>query len=224
LRVPEYQIGIVDERVEKYLSSIAPKRDALLLDLEKDAEKRSVPIVGPLVGSLISLILKSANAERALEVGTATGYSGIWITRSLRGEGRKLTTIELDQQMRRNAELNFRRADLAQFIEILNGDARDIVPQLVKKNRGTFDAVFLDVGDKTLYVDLLDSCIEALRTGGFLIADNTLWGGSVALANDKSPETTIIRKFNELVYTDKRLDAAIIPLRDGVTIAYKKNQ
>lgn len=224
MRVPEYQIGIMDERVEKYLSSLARKRDAVLHELEIDAEKRSVPIVGPLVGNVISIILKSANAEKALEVGTATGYSGIWIARSLSGERKKLTTIEVDPKMRRDAEANFQKAKLSKYVEIIAGNARAIVPELVKKNQGAFDAVFLDVGDKTLYVDLLDPCISALRTGGFLIADNTLWGGSVALSKDKSPETVTIRKFNELVYSDKRLEAAIIPLRDGFTVAYKKNQ
>lgn len=224
MRVPEYQIGIIDERVEKYLSSLARKRDEVLHELEIDAEKRSVPIVGPLVGNVISIILKSANAEKALEVGTATGYSGIWIARSLGGERKKLTTIEVDPKMRRDAEANFKKAKLSKYVEIIGGNARAIVPELVEKNQGVFDAVFLDVGDKTLYVDLLDPCISVLRTGGFLIADNTLWGGSVALSKDKTPETVTIRKFNELVYSDKRLEAAIIPLRDGFTVAYKKNQ
>ena len=224
MRVPEYQIGIVDERVEDYLSSLAPKSDHVLYDLERDAEKRSVPIVGPLVGRVISIILKSVNAEKALEVGTATGYSGIWIARSLRGDRKKLTTIELDPKMRKEAQANFEKAELDKYVDIIAGDARAIVPEFVRKNNGAFDVVFLDVGDKTLYVDLLDSCISALRVGGFLIADNTLWGGSVAISKDKSPETATIRKFNELIYSDKRLDAAIIPLRDGFTVAYKKNQ
>jgi caffeoyl-CoA O-methyltransferase len=224
LRVSEYQVGIVNDRVEQYLASLAPKSDAILLELEADAEKRSVPIVGPLVGKVISLFLKSMSAQKALEVGTATGYSGIWITRSLNGERKKLTTIELDLQMRKDAEANFRKAGLSKYVEILAGNAREIVPELAMKNRGAFDVVFLDVGDKTLYVDLLESCIMALRTGGFLFADNTLWGGAVAVSGDKSPETVTIRRFNELVYSDKRLEAAIIPLRDGLTVAYKKNQ
>jgi predicted O-methyltransferase YrrM len=223
-REPDYQIGIVNEKVEIYLESLAPKSDPILLEIEKDAEKRSVPIVGALCAKVISMILKSAKPEKALEVGTAIGYSGIWIARSLQGDAKKLTTIELDPKMREKAANNFKKAGVEQFVEIVPGDARKIVPELVSKNEGTFDVVFLDVGDKTLYVDLLDSCVDALRLGGFLIADNTLWGGAVAVSNDKSPETVTIRKFNELVYADKRLDAAIIPLRDGLTVAYKKNQ
>jgi caffeoyl-CoA O-methyltransferase len=223
-REQEYQIGIVNESVEKYLASIAPKSDPVLLEIEKDAEKRSVPIIGPLVGRAVSLILKAAKPQRALEIGTATGYSGIWIARSLTGNHRKLTTIELDPKMRETAEDNFRKASVDKFVDIIPGDARHIVPDLVMKNRGAFDLVFLDVGDKTLYVDLLGSCIMGLKAGGLLIADNTLWGGAVASPKDKTAETVTIRKFNALVYSDQRLDAAIIPLRDGVTVAYKKNQ
>ncbi len=222
-RDPDYQIGIINEKVDSYLASLASKSDPVLFEIEKDAEKRSVPIIGPLVGRMISMILKSAKPERALEVGTATGYSGIWIARSLQGDKKKLTTIELDPKMRESASNNFRKAGVDKYAEIISGDARRVVPEIVAKNKGLFEVVFLDVGDKTLYVDLLDSCVDALRVGGLLFADNTLWGGAVALSKDKTPETVTIRKFNELVYSDKRLDAAIIPLRDGVTVAYKKN-
>ncbi len=224
---PEYQIGIVDERVEKYVASLVPKSDPVLLDLEKDAERRSVPIIGPLVGRVISMILKSAKPERALEVGTATGYSGIWIARSLQGDQKKLTTIELDPQRRKEAQANFKKAGVDKYVEIMAGDARSLVPEIAKKNPGFFDLVFLDVGDKTLYVDLLNYCIDALRVGGFLIADNTLFGAATA-PKDETPRTVTIRKFNEIVFSEKRLDAAIIPLRTadsppyGFTVACKK--
>ncbi len=114
------------------------------------------------------------------------------------------------------------------------GDGRSLVPKIAKENPRSFDLVFLDVGDNTLYVDLLNYCIEALRMGGFLIADNTLCGDSVVVSKDKNSEraarTATIRKFNELVFAEKRLDAAIIPLlfRDyppyALTMAYKKKE
>ena len=232
LRVPESQIGIVDKRVEEYVASLTPKSDPVLLDLEKDAERRSIPIIGPLMARIITMILKSTKHERALEIGTATGYSGIWIARSLQGDKRKLTTIEHDPQRRKEAQANFKKAGVDKYVEIMAGDARSVVPEIAKKNPGFFDLVFLDVGDKTLYVDLLNDCIHALRVGGFLIADNTLWGWSVATPKGENPETTTIpiRKFHKLVFSDKRLDAAIIPLRTadslpyGFTVAYKKKE
>lgn len=230
---PEYETGIIDERVEKYVTSLAPS-DPVLLDLEKDAENRSLSTIGPMVGRIISMILKSAKPARALEVGTGTGYSGIWIARALQGDRRELTTIELDPERRKEAQTNFQKAGVDKYVEILAGDARSLVPEIVRNDPGCFDLVFLDFGDKSVYVDLLNYCIDALRVGGFLIADNTLFGGAVASPQDKTPNATAVRKFNELVFSEKRLDAALIPLRCsdipgwrgmyGFTVAYKKKE
>lgn len=213
----------MDHRVEAYIARMEETKDPVLRDLERDAEERSVPIIGPLVGRVISMIARSAGAEKALEIGTATGYSGIWIARSLEGKRKSLRTVEMDPVRQREASKNFKRAKVDKFVEILPGNARDIVHKISEKEKGSFDLVFLDVGEKTLYVDLFKPCVKALRVGGFLIADNTLWGGSVAMKEDDSPETVTLRRFNELVFSDKRLDGAIIPLRDGFTLAYKKN-
>jgi predicted O-methyltransferase YrrM len=218
-----HEIHILDHRVDKYLLALLPKRDPVLRSLEEDAEKRSVPIIGPLCASVISILLKSFKAEKALEIGTATGYSGIWIARALSGKSARLTTIEMDPSRRREAQQNFQKAGVSRKVKMLSGNAAEIVPELAKSNPKSFDAVFLDVGDKTLYVKLLEHCIALLREGGFLIADNTLWGGQVADPHDRSKPTTVIRKFNKLVLSDKRLDASIIPLRDGFTIARKKS-
>ncbi len=223
---PDYEGALVDERVEKYAASLAPS-DPVLLDLEKDTERRSLSTIGPIVGRIISMILKSARPERALEVGTSTGYSAIWIARSLQGEHKKLTTIELDPQRCKEAQANFKKAGVDKYVEIMAGDARSLVPEMAKKNTGGFDLVFLDIGDKSAYVDLLSCCIDVLRVGGFLIADNTVFGGSVASPDDQGHNATAVRKFNELVFSEKRLDAAIIPLRTkdsppyGFTVAYK---
>jgi predicted O-methyltransferase YrrM len=217
----EHEIGIVNGQVEDYLYSLLPKRDRILEDLEEDARRNSVPIIGPLVGTVISQIVQSISAESALEVGTATGYSGIWIGRSLKGSRRKLTTIELDKARIKQASASFKAAGISSYVEIIEGDARLIVPKIARKKRGEFDVVFLDVGEKTLYTDLLSPCLDALRLGGFLIADNTLWGGQVAVASDKNPETKTIRKFNSMVFSEKALLASIIPMRDGFTVAKK---
>lgn len=211
----------MNEKVNAYLSDLMHSSDPVLLELEKDASKRNVPIIGPQVARTISILLRSSRPERALEIGTATGYSGICIARALRGKGKKLTTVEADPNRAKEARRNFQKAGVSDYVEILQGDAREIVPYISKKNRGNFDVVFLDVGDKTLYVELFNYCVSAMRVGGFLLADNTLWNGAVAVKKDNSPETTAIRKFNRLVFSDKRLDAAIIPLRDGFTVALK---
>ncbi len=218
----ENEIGIVNRKVEDYLAALLPKRDTVLLELEKDARKNSVPIIGPLVGTAISIIARAMEAETALEIGTATGYSGIWIARSLQGQNKKLTTIELNDERIRKANVSFKRAGVSNFVEVVKGNALEIVPKIAKTMPQQFDLVFLDVGDKTLYTDLFESCVDVIRPGGFLVADNTLWGGQVAVKEDKGPEAQVIRKFNRMVFSDVRLIASVIPLRDGFTVALKK--
>jgi caffeoyl-CoA O-methyltransferase len=234
LRDPDLQLDIIGKNVERYLTSLVPRSDPVLLGMEKDITSRSLSTIGLLVGRIFSITLKSIGAERALEVGTSTGYSGIWIARSLRGWEKKLTTIELDPQKAREARANFKKVGVDKYVEVIVGDGRSLVPKIAKQSPGSLDLVFLDVGDKTLYVDVLNHCINALRKGGFLIADNTLCGNSVITPKDKNRETmartATIRKFNKLVFSEKRVDAAIIPLlfRDyppyAFTIAYKKKE
>lgn len=233
MRDPDLQLDIIGMNVERYLTSLVPRSDPVLLGMEKNAARKSLSTIGPLVGRIFSIILKSARAERALEVGTSTGYSAIWIARSLRGSKKKLTTIELDPQKAEEARANFKKAGVDRYVEVKVGDGRSLVPEISKKNPGSLDLVFLDVGDKTLYVDLLNHCIDALRVGGFLIADNTLCGNSV-VPQEKNPEmvarTATIQKFNKLVFSQRNLNAAIIPFlfRDyppyAFTIAYKKQE
>ncbi len=183
----DIQLDIVGEKVEQYLTSLVPANDPVLLGMEKDIARRSLSTIGPLVGRIFSMLLKSIEAERALEVGTSIGYSGIWIARSLRGSEKKLTTIELDPEKAREAQANFKKAGVDKYVEVKVGDGRSLVPEISKKNPGSLDLVFLDVGDKTVYVDLLNHCIDALRTGGFLIADNTLCGNLVVPPKDRDP-------------------------------------
>jgi len=214
--------GIVNPSTDRYLISLQKERDSVLHELELDAEKNSVPIVGPLVGKFLSIIAKSCNAENILEIGTATGYSAIWLARSFQNGHGKLLTIEYDRERMKQAEQNFKRAGLSGIIEIIPGKAQKIVPYMAKSRPAEFDLVFLDVGEKTLYVELLQPCLELLRVGGFLAADNTLWNGWVADSSNKNEETEIIRRFNEKVFKNEKLDASIVPLRDGVLVALKR--
>ncbi len=100
------------------------------------------------------------------------------------------------------------------------GDARKEVPRIAKTLTGKVDFVFIDVGEKSLYVDLLEDCVKVLRVGGYLTADNTLWTGKVA-SSARDRDTTTLREYNKRVYSDERLLPSLVPIRDGVTIALK---
>src|SRR5207245_144065 len=116
--------------IDKYLLTLQKKRDTVLRELELDAGRNGVPIVGPLCGKFLSIIARSCCATNILEVGTATGYSAIWLAHSLRNNFGKLLTIEYDQKRRKQAERSFRKAGLSKLIEIIPGDARKIVPEM----------------------------------------------------------------------------------------------
>jgi predicted O-methyltransferase YrrM len=221
VKVAMMRFGIVDEKVENYLVKILRPRDKILSFLEKDAEENDVPIIGPLGGNLLSLVATACKAKNILEIGTATGYSGIWLGRVAKENSGKLTTIEMDPERGKIASRSFAEAGLKDTVEILLGDAKEIVPKISREQKGKFDMVFLDVGDKSLYADLLDHLINAVRIGGYLAADNVLLKKRVSDPKETSLEAKTMRKFNKLVYADDRLLPVIVPLRDGVAVALK---
>jgi len=204
--------GILTDQVGKYLESLLKPRDPVLTFLEKDAAKNGVPIVGPLVGNLLSILAMSCAAKNILEIGTATGYSGIWLGRVAKKNGGKLWTIEADPDRRKIAAKSFSDAGISDAVEIVAGDAKKEAPQITKKMSGRLDLIFIDVGEKSIYVDLYDHCKNALRSGGFLVADNTLWGGFVAEPKSRDIESKTMREFNSKVYSDSSFHTVIIPL------------
>jgi predicted O-methyltransferase YrrM len=214
--------AIVSPHVLEYLKKIKTKRDASLMDLEKDAVKNDVPISGPFVGNFLSIIARSCSAKKILEIGTATGYSGIWLARAAAANSGKLVTIEMDDQRMNTAKKAFEKAGVSSYVETILGDAEKIVPEISNKNPGTFDMIFMDVGSKKLYGGLLDSCVKALRKGGMFLADDTLYFG-VAEPAIKNERVENMRRFNKLLSKDDRLESQIVPLGDGITIAVKKS-
>ena len=155
------------ENPEDYFRQLLPPRDALLLELEQEAEREDIPIVGPLVGQLLYLLTSLSGAERILEVGTATGYSALYLSRALDPDRGRLVTIEKKPEMAARAAANIRKAGLQKLVEFQIGEALE---QLDRLQPG-FDLVFLDI-DKKSYVDCLPHCERLLRPGGLLIADN----------------------------------------------------
>ena len=152
---------------EEYFRTFLPKREQLLIDLEEEARREDIPIVGPMVGELLYILAKVTRAERVLELGTATGYSTIFLARSFASSRGKLVTIENDPDMAARAAINFHRAGLDQQIEIVVGDAQKKLAEMVE----SFDFMFLDI-EKENYADILPHCHRLLKQGGLLVADN----------------------------------------------------
>ena len=155
------------ENPEAYFRQFLPPRDRLLIDLEQEAQREDIPIVGPVVGELLFILAVATRAGRILELGAATGYSAIYMARALQSPGGRLVTLENDPAMAARAELNFQKAGLAGLITVITADA------LTQMNAMTdpFDFVFMDI-DKEQYAAALPHCHRLLRPGGLLVADN----------------------------------------------------
>jgi caffeoyl-CoA O-methyltransferase len=206
--------GILDKQVEKYVDSLLPKRDAVLAEMEKYARRRDIPIVGPACGRLLHLLAQVSGAKRMFEMGSAIGYSTIWLARGA-GPDAEIYYTDGNPDNAKRARENFHRAGVEDRIELMVGDAVELIEDVP----GEFDLIFIDV-DKPQYPDALRKAIPRLRSGGLLLTDNVLWYGRAA-RRAKDARTRAIQQFNRMVYASKELFPVIVPLRDGVAVCRK---
>jgi len=208
--------GFMQDEVEEYIYELLPERDAVVGKMERYAEEHRVPIIGPAVARLLSLFAQVSGAKHIFEMGSAIGYSTIWLARAAGPKGKVHYTDGNPANAERAREY-FRRAGVAKRINVQVGDALD----LVRKTPGKFDLIFNDV-DKHQYPDALRAALPKLRKGGLFITDNTLWSGKAARpAAADDADTRGVRELNRLVYASKELYPVLIPLRDGVTVCRK---
>jgi len=187
----------------------------LLEKMEEYADSNAVPIIGPLVGRLLYNLAKASQSKKILEIGTAIGYSGIWLARAVAPLKGGVTTIDMDPERVKIARKNISEAGLERTVKIIEGNALKILPTLKEE----FDLIFLD-SDKDVYPDAFKMLVPMLRKGGLFVADNALWGGDVAKGG-KSKDTQSMIKFNRLVSESPRMSTVIVPLRDGVLLSLK---
>jgi caffeoyl-CoA O-methyltransferase len=195
---------------------MAAPRDLLLEKMEEYADSNAVPIIGPLVGRLLYNLAKASQSRKILEIGTAIGYSGIWLARAIAPLKGSLTTIDMDPERVKIAKKNISDAGLGQSVKVVEGNVLKVLPTL----REEFDMIFLD-SDKDVYPDAFKMSLPMLRKGGLFVADNALWGGDVAKGG-KSKDTQSMIKFNRLVSESPGLSTVIVPLRDGVLVSLKE--
>jgi caffeoyl-CoA O-methyltransferase len=206
---------IVNSRVERYLYAILPQRDVVLSEMEQLAKRRDIPIVGPAVGRLLALLVRISGTKRIFEMGSAIGYSTIWMARAA-GPGTEVFYSDGDPEKVRQAAAYFKRAGVARRVRILTGDSVKLITQV----SGKFDLIFIDV-DKHQYPAALRRALPRLRRGGLLVVDNALWYGRVA-RKEKDAATRGVQQLNRMIYSSKKLFPVILPLRDGVAICRKR--
>ena len=208
--------GITVGLVEDYLYSLLPPRDEVLTEIETEAARRKIPIVGPAVGRILHQLALISNASKIFEMGSAIGYSTIWWARSLREGGRVIYT-DGDSKNAEQARRYFERAGVTDRITIKVGDALE----LLSEEKDQFDVIFNDI-DKEDYPRVFRLAVPKLRKGGLFITDNVLWSGKVAEKKPAEATTKAILEFNRLLYGSPDLFTTILPIRDGVAVAIKR--
>ncbi len=196
--------------LENYFRDLMPSRGELLRRLEAEAEQERIPIVGPVVGELLFILARAMGARRILELGTATGYSAIYLAQAVVPELGHVMTLEMDPAMARRAREHIAAAGLEARVEVRVGDAQALMTDLT----GPFDLIFMDI-NKEGYLPALEDCHRLLRQGGLLVADNTGFQGAAA--------------FNQALWTDKRWRSVNLlamlpshsPEKDGLALAVK---
>jgi predicted O-methyltransferase YrrM len=208
--------GITVEPVEDYLYSLLPDRDEVLSEMEAEAARRNIPIVGPAVGRVFQQLVMMSKAKTVFELGSAIGYSTIWWARAV-GEGGRVIYTDSDARNGEKARRYFARAGVADRVTVKIGDALE----LLSEEKQPYDIVFNDV-DKEDYPRVFRLALPRLSAGGLFVTDNVLWSGKAAEKTPADASTRAIQEFNRLLYSSPDLFTTILPLRDGVSVAVKK--
>jgi caffeoyl-CoA O-methyltransferase len=208
----------MDRELEKFIYDHSTPEDPVLEDLYRQTHLRFVNpnmVCGHLQGRLLEIISKMINPSNILEIGTFTGYSAICLAKGLKPEG-GLVTIESNDELTDFSRSYFKKAGVDSKIKSITGRIQDIIANLNEE----FDLVYID-GDKREYVEYYNLIIDKVRPGGFIIADNVLWGGKVSDRKSNDQQTKGIIEFNEMITNQKNIENVILPVRDGVMIIRK---
>ncbi|HEX5416491.1 MAG TPA: O-methyltransferase [Chloroflexota bacterium] len=214
-----FHYDIVKPAIEDYVTALVPARPPVLARVEEEAYQHNVPIVGPLEGQALALLARLVKAKSILEVGTATGYSAIWLGQVAKENAGRLTGIEFDAARRAEAQKNLADAGLGETVDVLLGDARDVVAGLT----GPYDFIFFDLvrslPDEHQLLRMYELCADRLKVGGVFCLDNVLHGGDVL--DPKTQGAHSADHLNQTIACDGRFVASFLTIRDGLAVALK---
>ena len=182
--------------------------------METHGIKSNFPLIGPLVGRILYQLTKMNKAKKVFEMGSGYGYSAFWFALALPEDG----IVHITDLSSKNTELAkqfFTKGNLIHKAKIHTGNAIDIL----NKEEGPFDIILIDL-DKEQYPKALEAAKAKLKLGGLIIADNLLWFGRV-LEKNGEPSTEAIKKFTQTLFNDCSFISTLLPVRDGIGVAYK---
>ncbi len=206
------------DKILRYSDSHSSEEDPVLKELHRTTHLKTIHpqmLSGKVQGQFLSMISLMIQPEQILEIGTFTGYSAYCLSKGLK-EGGLLTTIEVDEELEEMVNGFFDRAGISNKVQMLIGDAKKIIPTLP----GLYDLVFLDA-NKEHYLQYYELIIDKVSAGGYIIADNVLWGGKVVEDPEQDESSRILHQFNERVTADSRVENVFLTIRDGLMLIKK---
>ena len=217
-----YHRTLLPQSVDDYLRTVIARESPLLQRLR--AETAKLPHGGMQIGAdqgvLLAFLVRLIGARNAIEIGTFTGYSAIAVASALAPGGR-LVCCDVSDEWTSIARRYWAEAGLSDRIELHLRPAQETLAELSRKHGpGTFDFAFIDA-DKTGYDTYYEACLSLLRPGGLIAIDNVLWSGSVADPSNQEKDTVALRALNVKIRDDRRVDACLVSLGDGVMLARK---
>jgi predicted O-methyltransferase YrrM len=204
--------------LSRYLEELVPPRPAELAAMEASAREARFPIVGPAAGQFCYLVARMIGARRIFEMGSGFGYSTAWFARAVKENGGgSVYHVVWDEGLSQRARVHLRALGLDSVVEYRVGEA----VQTLRDTPGEFDLIFNDI-DKHAYPSSLPVVAAKLRPGGVLIVDNMLWHARIFDGADHSATTEGVRKLTRRLVTDPRWITSLVPIRDGLLIAYRQ--
>lgn len=215
--------SITDERVARYVAEKIVIESGLENRLRQ--ETRNLPNGGMIsssdVGALLSLLARSVNTKKAIEIGTFTGYTALKIASALSSDGH-LICCDINKEWTDIGKPFWQEAGLAIKINLKLAPALETLKSLLaERASNTYDFAFIDA-DKTGYDSYYEACLKLLRPGGLIVLDNMLWSGAVADPSIKDETTTALRALNKKISTDPRVYSCLLTVGDGLMLVYKK--
>lgn len=204
-------------QLREYLDAVVPGRPPEMQAMEAEARRTRFPIIGPAAGQFCYLLARLIGARRIFEMGSGYGYSTAWFARAVKenGGGTVFHVVwdgELSQRARRHLQV----LGVGDVVEYHVGEAI----ATLRETPGPFDVIFVDI-NKEAYPDSVPVIAAKLRPGGVAIVDNMFWGGRVLDRSERSPSTEGVRTLTRALTTDPRWISSIVPIRDGLLVAYR---
>lgn len=213
---------VLTDALQDYIRQVGLREDADLAALRQETAKhpRAGMQISPEQGQFMALLVRLLQARKCLEVGVFTGYSAMVVAKAM-GRAGKVIALDISEEFTSIARRHWAKAGVSEQIELRLRPAADSLKALMAANEAdSFDFAFIDA-DKTGYDTYYEYALKLLRRGGLIAIDNVLWSGAVVDSADQSADTAALRALNKKIHADSRVEATLLPVGDGLTLALK---